>query len=102
MSLLRNFFKKKEDVDYAKLVKEGAQIIDVRTSIEFAQGHIQYSTNIPLLKLNSQITKLDTEKTYITCCTMGVKSAFAKKSLKANGFNNVFDGGAWSRLKSKL
>ena len=43
---LTGLFKPKADV--AKLVQEGAIIIDVRTKAEYNAGHIAGSRNIPL------------------------------------------------------
>ena len=49
-------------VDYAELVKNGAQIIDVRTSGEFAAGHIKGSKNIPLQNLKQSLGKINKNK----------------------------------------
>jgi rhodanese-related sulfurtransferase len=40
------------------LVKNGAQIIDVRTPAEFNGGHIKGAKNIPLQSLNQNLEKL--------------------------------------------
>jgi rhodanese-related sulfurtransferase len=45
-------------VDYKELVKNGAQIIDVRTPAEYNGGHIKGSKNIPLQSLNQNLGKL--------------------------------------------
>lgn len=99
-----NFFKKLfggKSVNYQELVKNGAQIIDVRTPAEFAGGHIKNSKNIPLQQLQSQMKKIDLKKTVITCCASGMRSASAKAILKQNGYE-VYNGGGWSSLQSKL
>ena len=41
--------------DYTALLKKGAQIVDVRTPIEFGDGHIKGSINIPLDKLQQNL-----------------------------------------------
>lgn len=88
--------------DYAKLVKEGAQIIDVRTTGEFQSGHIRGSINIPLNNLESKLSKIKKDKPVITCCASGMRSASAKSILKSRGYNEVYNGGGWTSLQRKL
>ena len=89
--------------DYAQLMKEGAIILDVRTSGEFAGGHINGSVNIPVDRLSQNLGKLkDKKKPVITCCASGMRSATAKSILQSNGFVNVYNGGAWHRLNMKI
>jgi phage shock protein E len=89
-------------VDFAQLVKEGAQIIDVRTTAEFQSGHIRGSINIPLNTLESKLSKVRKDKPVITCCASGVRSASAKGILKSRGYNEVHNGGGWMSLQRKL
>ena len=89
-------------VNYAQLVKDGAIIIDVRTKGEYQQGHIKGSQNIPLDVLSSNLSKLNKEKTIITCCASGMRSAQAKSILISNGFSNVHNGGGWIGLNNKI
>ena len=89
--------------DYAQLMKEGAIILDVRTSGEFSTGHIKGSINIPVEKLAQNLSKLKTKnKPIITCCASGMRSFSAKSILKSNGYANVYNGGAWQSLKIKI
>ena len=88
--------------DYTALLKKGAQIVDVRTPNEFGGGHIKGSINIPLDKLQQNLNKLKKEKTVITCCASGIRSASAKQVLTANGFLEVYNGGGWASLQNKL
>ncbi len=89
------------DVDFKALVNSGAQIIDVRTTSEFSNGHIKNSKNIPLQDLNSQMNSLSKDKPVITVCASGMRSASAKGMLQKNGFE-VYNGGGWSSLQNKL
>jgi len=90
-------------VDYAQLVKDGAIILDVRTSGEFSTGHIKGSINIPVNALSHNLTKLKAKnKPVITCCASGMRSASAKSILQSNGFSNVHNGGSWHSLNHKL
>jgi phage shock protein E len=90
-------------IDYAQLVKEGAIILDVRTSGEFSTGHIKGSVNIPVNALSKNLAKLKAKnKPIITCCASGMRSASAKGILQSNGFSNVYNGGSWHSLNHKL
>ena len=92
-----------EKTDYAQLVKEGAIILDVRSTGEFAGGHIKGSINISVDQLAKQLHKLkDKSKPVITCCASGMRSAAAKNILKSNGFAEVYNGGGWMSLQNKL
>ena len=88
--------------DYVALVKKGAQIIDVRTPDEYSGGHIKGSVNIPLDRLQQNLAKIKKNKPVITCCASGMRSASAKSILQTNGYTEVFNGGGWSGLQSKL
>ncbi|SKB95655.1 Rhodanese-like domain-containing protein [Salegentibacter salinarum] len=89
--------------DYNQLLKEGGIIVDVRSKAEYAGGHIKGSKNIPLPNLNSNpgIPK-NKNKSIITCCASGMRSASARSLLKSQGYNNVHNGGSWSSLNNKI
>lgn len=90
-------------VNYAELVKQGAIILDVRSKEEYSGGHIKGSLNIPVDLLSSNLSRLkDKQKTIITCCASGMRSASAKSILKSNGYKEVHNGGGWSSLQSKI
>lgn len=80
------------------LIAEGAVILDVRTTAEYEDGHISGSLHIPLSKLRTAFVSLDTGKTYITCCSHGLRSVRAVELLKERGFRNVYNGGPWTEL----
>lgn len=102
MSFLKKLFGIGPKVDFKDLIKNGGQIIDVRTKQEYQGGHIRGSVNIPLNELSSKMGKLDKNKPIITCCASGMRSASAKGTLKSNGFSEVHNGGGWMSLRSKL
>ena len=100
--MLKNLFGLGTPTDFAKLVADGATIIDVRSAGEYSGGHIKGSINIPLGNLTQNLTKLKKDKPIITCCASGIRSASAKNVLSANGFTQVYNGGGWSGLQSKI
>lgn len=90
-------------IDYAQLVSDGAIVLDVRTTAEFGGGHIKGSVNVPLNKLPQFLPKLkDKNKAIIACCASGSRSVQALGVLKYNGYTNIYDGGSWFRLNSKI
>lgn len=102
LEALKQLFGLGPSVDYKELMKQGAQIVDVRTKAEFGGGHIRGSVNIPLNNLSNHYASLKKNKPVITCCASGVRSAQAKNILKANGFAEVHNGGGWMSLKNKI
>lgn len=101
-STIKNLLGLGPKVDFAEMVKKGAIILDVRSKGEYAGGHIKGSINISVDTLSNQLKQLDKNKTIITCCASGMRSASAKSILKSNGFADVHNGGGWSSLQSKI
>jgi rhodanese-related sulfurtransferase len=66
-------------------------VVDVRTSGEFAQGHLQGAINIPLSDLPAQISGLDRNRPILVYCQTGHKSAQAAPILVNAGFTEVYD-----------
>lgn len=90
-------------VNYAELVKQGAIILDVRSKGEYASGHIKGSIHIALDQLSRNLDRLkDQNKTIITCCASGMRSASAKSILKSKGYKSVYNGGSWQSLQNKI
>ncbi len=100
LNTLKNLFGMGAKTDFALLVKEGAVILDVRSPGEYKGGHIKGSINIPVDQLRNNLGKLkDKNKTIITCCASGMRSASAKNILQAAGYLNVHNGGGWHSLQ---
>jgi phage shock protein E len=81
-------------------IANGAVILDVRTPAEYETGHIEGSINISLGTIRGRYVELDTAKTYITCCSHGLRSVKVESILKEKGFKHVYNGGAWSDLET--
>ena len=82
-----------------KIIANGAIVLDVRTLKEYKTGHIDGSINISLGTIRERHVELDTSKTYITCCSHGLRSVKVETILKEKGFKHVYNGGAWSDLE---
>jgi rhodanese-related sulfurtransferase len=69
----------------------GATVVDVRTSGEYAAGHIDGAVNIDVEgpTFASDIEKLDKNGTYALYCHSGRRSALAADQMSQAGFTKV-------------
>ncbi len=82
----------------AEAINNGAVIVDVRSELEYKQGHVSGSINIPLDHINQEVGKLKAmNKTILLCCASGIRSASATSSLKSQGLN-CLNAGSWKNL----
>lgn len=92
-----------EETKIQQLVKNGsATIVDVRTAEEFAEGHIENSVNVPLNEIDDSLTMLRQYEDIVVVCRSGKRSTQAMETLKANGFDNVYNGKGWETLNESL
>ena len=73
--------------DAYKLVKEGYEILDVRTNREYEKGNYKNSIHIPVDELRNNLDKLDKDKKYVVYCRTGLRSYIACRILMQNGFD---------------
>ncbi len=99
---LKQIFGFGPKTDYFEMLQQGAQILDVRSKGEFAEGHIKGSINISLDTLPINLSKLKKDKPIIICCASGMRSASAVGILQKHGFNRVYNGGGWINLQNKI
>ena len=82
-------------------IKSGALVVDVRTADEYAGGHYENATNIPVQELAGRLGELgkDTNKMIVVYCAAGVRASQAKAILLKAGFKDVTNAGGLSDLK---
>ena len=82
-----------EDVD--KLPRDGSvTLLDTRTVGEYAGGHIDGFTNIPVDELRERLGELDKSKPVYVICQSGLRSYIACRILSGYGFTCYnFSGG---------
>jgi len=68
-------------------------ILDVRTLTEFNSGHIANAIQIDYYAddFNSQLEKLDKEKTYLIYCRTGNRSSLASSTMQELGFKKIYN-----------
>jgi len=84
--------------DLKNIIENGALILDVRTSEEFLEGHIEGALNVPLDEIGKAMGWLQKDVPTVVVCASGMRSGQAVMVLKANGFEKVYNGGAWDSL----
>ncbi len=78
-----------------------AFIIDVRSPMEYANGHLKGAVNIPHDRIEQAIDSLEgLEKTsaIMLYCQSGARSAFACQVLAQRGYTRAMNGGAMATL----
>ena len=85
-----------EQVTASEDQAQQAIIIDVRTSAEFAEGHLQGAVNYNVEdgSLEAILGELDPTASYQVYCRTGRRSAIATDLMTSNGFVNVTDLGS--------
>lgn len=87
--------------NYEKIFSSKNILIDVRTPMEFHQGHLKKAVNIPLNKIKEEIKYFapDKEQPIVVYCLSGGRAGFALKELEKLGYKNVVNAGKYSELK---
>ncbi|MCL2319071.1 MAG: FAD-dependent oxidoreductase [Treponema sp.] len=74
------------DVD--SLPRDGSVILlDTRTAMEYANGHIDGYINIPVDELRGRLGELDKRKKIYVTCQIGLRGYIAARLLSQNGFD---------------
>ena len=77
-----------------QLLAQGAQLVDVRSPMEFMQGALPEARNIPVQALGGAADTLDPARPVLVYCHSGQRSAYARMALQSMGFGAVHDLGA--------
>ncbi|MGE3274989.1 MAG: rhodanese-like domain-containing protein [Vicinamibacterales bacterium] len=84
----------------ARLVRDGAVLVDVRSPAEWAEGHIPAARHIPLGALPERMAELPRDAQVVVQCQAGARSAIGASLLERAGFTDVLNltGGldAWT------
>lgn len=76
------------------IVEKDPLILDVRTSEEYANGHIDGAINLPFDKVNEAVIAEiagDFDKHILVYCSAGIRSAITSSRLVEMGYKNVHD-----------
>ena len=94
-NIANGVLKQWHQADVDKLPGDGSvTLLDTRTVKEFAHGHIDGFTNIPVDELRERLGELDKGKPVFVICQSGLRSYIACRILSGNGFECYnFSGG---------
>ena len=81
-----------------ELRKNGAILIDVRSAGEFASANAPGTINIPLHELGSRLAEIPQSSPVVVGCASGTRSGMARRLLKKNGYQNVYNIGTWRKF----
>lgn len=72
--------------DFLNYNRENTILLDVRSEIEFSNGHIEGALNIPLDNLRKRLGELDKNKEIIAYCQIGLRGYIASRILSQHGY----------------
>lgn len=76
----------------ARLIADGARVVDVRTPQEFAAGHVPGAINIPFEEVGRRAAEVgDPAEPVVLYCRTGRRSGVAAETLRRLGFGKVYD-----------
>jgi phage shock protein E len=80
-------------------LKKGALLVDVRTVEEFSAKHLTNAVNIPLDQIKEALPRRVPDKSQFLLlhCRSGRRSGIAEQELRALGYTNAFNIGAYEQ-----
>ncbi|MDC7219710.1 MAG: rhodanese-like domain-containing protein [Spirochaetales bacterium] len=92
---------------YKRLIKliesdSAFTLIDVRTSGEYASGHIPGARNIPYESVGDSLKKTAKDGEIVLYCQSGSRARAAKATLAGKGYSNVWNFGGIGQWRGKL
>ena len=78
-----------------EILSNGGQLVDVRSSAEFARGALPNAINLPLQSIMAADNFIDRDKPVVLYCVTGARSSTAKSYLTQMGFRKVYDLGSY-------
>jgi rhodanese-related sulfurtransferase len=86
-----------------RLGERSVHLVDVRQPTEWRHCHIGGAENVPLLQLKSHLAALPRDKTIVTVCASGHRSAAAARTLQRAGYQvENLKGGMHAWTKASL
>ena len=78
-----------------EILSNGGQLVDVRSSAEFARGALPNAINLPLQSIMAADNFIDRDKPVVLYCVTGARSSTAKNYLTQMGYREVYDLGSY-------
>lgn len=79
--------------EFKKAITSEAQLVDVRTPAEYADGHLANAVNLDWLggQLEEHMADIDKSAPVLLYCASGKRSAAAREAMLEAGFSDVHD-----------
>lgn len=71
--------------------REKTLLLDVRTPLEYAEGHLPEAVNMEVDRLREQLQDLPKDKDIIIYCAIGLRGYVASRILMQHGFTRVYN-----------
>ncbi|PKD43433.1 rhodanese-like domain-containing protein [Rhodohalobacter barkolensis] len=84
-----------------KVEEERGVVIDVRSKMEYDEGHLKLADELIDFnagEFHNKVDSLDKDKTYYLYCRSGNRSGQAARLMKSKGFENVYNVGGFDDL----
>jgi rhodanese-related sulfurtransferase len=102
MGLFNLFRKKNMTNEIQEYLSKGAVVLDVRTLLEWNEGHSEGAKHIVLTVIPSSVEEVKSwGKPVIAVCKSGARSGQATDFLVAQGID-VINGGPWQNVDQHL
>ena len=80
-----------------QFIEKGAQLIDVRSTMEFNQGALNGAINLPINTIQYNTNAIDQSKPVLLYCRSGQRSGMVKQFLISHGFEDVYNIGSYTK-----
>src|SRR5690606_39882345 len=77
--IFKNMFAPTDSGELKEAIKNGAYLVDVRSPSEFSAGSVKGAVNIPVDRVESQLSKFKGKKHIVVFCRSGNRSGQAKR-----------------------
>lgn len=102
MGFFGNPFGGSNNAKVQEMINNGAEVIDVRTPMEFMGGSVAGSKNIPLNLISNKVDEIKAmNKPVVLCCASGNRSGQATAYLKQHGVD-CENGGGWTQVNAMM
>ncbi len=83
------------------VLAEQSLVIDVRTAVEYRQGHVQDALNIPYDEIASRIAAVtsDRDASIVLYCRSGHRAGIAEQALRQMGYGRIENKGGLDNMK---
>lgn len=79
-------------------LKEGGQLIDVRSPLEFDRGALDGAMNLPIDRFQRLQHHIDESRPVLLYCRTGARSEMVKRYLDQQGYDEVYNIGGINRF----